>query len=276
VHEIPPVAMVFLRNLSAALVLGIYLRVTHVRMRDALRLWRPGLVIAVLNGSLPYVLISASELYIDSSLAGILNATAPLWTALLAPLFREAEGIHRRQAVGLAMGFAGVVILARPSGSMFSSSFLGVMAVVAATLSFATATHFSKRHFQDVPPQVPAFVQCALAAVVLSPLLIISHPSHFPSLGALAATLWLGVGATALAMVLAFRLIQRVGASRTIVVTYLIPPSAILWGAVFLHERPAPVVYVALALILGGVFFITRAPALRGRALQPDAGVLEG
>ncbi|MDQ6749027.1 MAG: DMT family transporter [Candidatus Dormibacteraeota bacterium] len=258
VREITPVSMVCLRTLAAALALGLYLRLTHVPLRGALRLWKPGLVIAVLNAALPYTLIATGEKYINSSLAGILNATAPLWTAILAPLFAEAEQFHPRQGLGLAMGFAGVVILAHPTGSLFSSNFLGAMAVIAATLAYAIATHYSVRHFQGVPAQVPAFLQCAGAAVLLAPLVLVSHPSRMPSLGALASTLWLGVAATGVAMVISFRLIQRVGASRTMVVTYLIPPSALFWGVVFLHERPSPAVFVALVLILGGVFFITR------------------
>lgn len=274
VHDIPPVAMVFLRTLSAALALAGYVGFTHVSWRQVARMWKQGLVIAVLNAALPYVLIASGEQYIDSSLAGILNATAPLWTALLAPLFAEAERIHIRQGIGLVFGFAGVVILAHPTGSLLNSSFLGVLAVIGATLAYAIATHFSKRAFQEVPPQVPAFLQCAGAALLLSPLLLVSRPHHMPSLGALASTVWLGVGATGVAMVLSFRLIQRVGAGRTIVVTYLIPPMALLWGAAFLHERPSPAVFLALGLILGGVFFITAGRAATPVRRGPDEGAL--
>ena len=274
VQDIPPISMVFLRCLAAALGLAVYMRLTGVGLRDAARKWKAGLVVGVLNAALPYVLIATSEKYIDSSLAGVLNATAPLWTALIAPLFAGAERLHARQGIGLALGFAGVVILARPSGSLFNSSFLSVVAIIAATLSYAVATHYSKRAFQHVSPAVPAFLQCATATVVLAPLLLVAHPSHMPSIGALAATLWLGLGATGLAMVISFRLIQKVGAGRTIVVTYLIPPSALLWGFVFLHERPAPAVFVALVLILGGVYFIThRAAPSRAAAIEEGAVV---
>jgi drug/metabolite transporter (DMT)-like permease len=270
VHDIPPISMVCLRTLAAALALAVYLRMTHIPLRDTLRLWKPGLVIAVLNAALPYTLIATGEKYIDSSLAGILNATAPLWTALLAPLWAEAEQLHPRQGIGLALGFAGVVILAHPTGNILSSNFLGALAVIAATLSYAVATHYSVRQFRDVPAQVPAFLQCAGAALLLAPLVLVSHPTRMPSLGAIASTLWLGVAATGVAMVISFRLIQRVGAGRTIVVTYLIPPSALLWGFIFLHERPSAAVFVALGLILGGVFFITRRAAPRTAVPTPE------
>ncbi len=275
VHDIPPISMVFLRTLSAAAAVAVYMRITHNSIREAFRKWKPGLVIAVLNAGLPYVLIATSEKYIDSSLAGILNATAPLWTALLAPVFAEAERLHAKQGLGLGLGFVGVVILAHPTGNVFSSSFLSVLAVIAATLSYAVATHYSKRHFQDVSPSVPAFLQCALAAVLLAPLAVFVRPAHMPSIGALAATLWLGVVATGVAMVISFALIKRVGAGRTIVVTYLLPPSALLWGFLFLRERPAPSVFVALVLILGGVFFITGRSGSRQADLVNDAAVVE-
>jgi drug/metabolite transporter (DMT)-like permease len=275
VQDIPPISMVFLRTLSAAVGIALYMRLKGVSIRGAFLKWKPGLVIAVFNAGLPYVLIATSEKYIDSSLAGILNATAPIWTALLAPVFAEAEQLHARQGIGLALGFGGVVILAHPTGSIFSSSFLSSLAVLAATLAYAVSTHYSKRHFQDVRPEVPAFLQCALAAVLLAPLALFVHPTHVPSLGSLAATLWLGLGATGLAMVISFRLIQRVGAGRTIVVTYLLPPSALFWGYVFLHERPAPSVFVALVLILGGVFFITGRKGSGPATLVNDGAVVE-
>jgi len=167
------------------------------------------------------------------------------------------------------------VVLAHPSGSLLSSSFLGAMAVVAATLAYAVATHYSRRHFQHVPSQVPAFLQCAWGALVLAPLLLFNHPSHVPSIGAISAVLWLGVGATGLAMVISFRLIKKVGASRTIVVTYLIPPVALFWGVLFLHERPSLVAVGALVLILGGVVFITRGGRVRPVPIAGDGAVLE-
>ena len=258
VHEIPPVTLVFVRCAAAAVAPGIYLAISRVPLSKVMSVWRPGLVIGILNAALPYTLIATAEQYVDSSLAGILNATAPLWTALLAPLFAEADRFHPRQGIGLAMGFLGTVILAHPTGSLLSSSFLGALAVIVATLAYAVATHYSRRHFQGVPSQVPAFLQTAWGAVVLAPLLLLNHPSRVPSLGAISAVLWLGVGATGLAMVISFRLIKKVGASRTIVVTYLIPPVALFWGVLFLHERPSLVAIGALLLILGGVYFITR------------------
>ena len=271
VHEIPPITLVFGRTLASALALALYLKLTRVPLAQVRSMWRPGLVIGVLNAALPYTLISSAEQYVDSSLAGILNATAPLWTALLGPLFAESDRLHPRQGIGLAMGFVGTIILAHPTGSLLSSNFLGALAVIAATLAYAVATHYSRRHFQHVPPQVPAFLQCAFAAVILAPLLVFNHPTRMPSVAAISAVLWLGVVATGLAMVVSFRLVQRIGANRTIVVTYLIPPVALFWGVLLLHERPTLAAIGALVLILGGVAFITRGGRVRRQPLAADA-----
>src|ERR1700730_8334828 len=274
VGEMSPVFLVFWRTVAAAVGLAVALPVARIPLAVLRRHWKAGLVIAVTNAAVPYTLIAFGETHIDSSLAGILNATAPLWTALLGPLWAEAEGLQPRQYAGLALGFLGIVILARPTGSALGSNSLGVLAVVLATLSYAFATHFSKRHFQEAPALVPAFLQCAFGALLLAPLVPFALPAHTPSPLVIVSVAWLGLGATGLAMVISFWLIKRIGASRTIVVTYLIPPFALAYGVVLLHEKISPVIIAAMALILAGVFLNTS----RGRRvapMAPDEAVME-
>jgi drug/metabolite transporter (DMT)-like permease len=271
VGEMSPVMLVFGRCLAAAAGLLLVLVFTRVPLGSLRRHWKTGLFIAIFNAALPYTLIAFGELYIDSSLAGILNATAPMMTVVLSPFWAEADRITAGTVVGLVLGFAGIVVLAHPTGNVLSSSSLGILAVVAATLSYALATHFAKRHFQDTPPQVPAFLQCIGAAVLLAPLAALFHPAQLPSPGIIAAVVWLGLGATGLAMILSFWLIKRVGASRTIVVTYLIPPVALFWGITLLHEHIGIEVLLALMLILGGVFLITRSGAARAIPAEVEA-----
>jgi drug/metabolite transporter (DMT)-like permease len=276
VGEMSPVFLVFGRSLAAALGLAVALPLAGVPLETLRRHWKPGLVIALFNCALPYTLIAFSEKSIDSSLAGILNATAPLWTALLAPMWAEAEGLRPIQYGGLALGFIGTVILARPTGGgILSSSSIGVLAVVAATLSYAFATHFSKRSFQSTPPLVPAFLQCALGALLLLPLVIFAVPRHVPSTLALASVLWLGLGATGLAMVIAYWLLKRVGASRTIVVTYLIPPFAVAYGVGLLHEKVGIAAIIAMVLILAGVFLNTTPGRSASTPVAPGEAIVE-
>jgi drug/metabolite transporter (DMT)-like permease len=275
VGEMSPVVLVFGRCLAAAVGLVVVLAYSRVPLGSLRRYWRAGIFIALFNAAIPYTLISFGEQYLDSSLAGILNATAPLWTVLLAPFWAEADRITARTVLGLVFGFAGIVVLARPTGNILSSSTLGILAVVVATLCYALATHFSKRAFQDTPASLPAFLQCFFAAILLAPLALAFRPDHVPPLGVIAAVAWLGLGATGLAMILSFHLIKRVGASRTIVVTYLIPPFALLWGVGILHEHLGIEVFIALALILGGVFLITRPGAPTTLRVGVDEAVVE-
>ena len=275
VGEISPVFLVFGRCLAAAVALGIALPLAGIRWSQLLAKWRAGIVIAAFNAAIPYTLIAFGEKSIDSSLAGILNGTAPLWTALLAPLWAEADGLRPRQLAGLTLGFLGIVVLARPSGGVLNSSSLGILAVVLATLSYAFSTHFSKRQFQVSPPLVPAFLQCAIGALILLPLAVLAPPSKIPSPFIIGAVIWLGVGATGLAMVVAFRLIKRVGANRTIIVTYLIPPFALFYGVVLLRERLTATTVVALVLILAGVFLNTSSARRLATPVSPDEAVIE-
>ena len=275
IGELSPVFLVFGRCLAATVGLAIALPLAGIQWSALRRKWRAGLVIAVFNAAVPYGLIAFGEKSIDSSLAGILNGAAPLWTALLAPLWAEADGLRPRQIGGLALGFLGIVVLARPSGGIFNSSTVGVLAVVAATLSYAFATHFSKRYFQASPPLVPAFLQCAFGALILLPLAALGPPSRMPSLFTIGSVIWLGVGATGLAMVISFRLIKRVGANRTIIVTFLIPPFALAYGVVLLHEKVTLTTVAALALILGGVFLNTASGRRLATPIAPDEAALE-
>jgi drug/metabolite transporter (DMT)-like permease len=149
------------------------------------------------------------------------------------------------------------------------------MAVVAATLSYAFATHFSKRFFQETPPLVPAFLQCALGALILLPLAVATAPTKSLSLLAIGSLVWLGLGATGLAMVIAYRLIKRVGANRTIIVTYLIAPFALVYGVVLLHENLNVSTVLALVLILSGVFLNTSSSRRLATPVAPDEVVVE-
>ena len=149
------------------------------------------------------------------------------------------------------------------------------MAVVAATLSYAFATHFSKRFFQKTPPLVPAFLQSALGALILLPLAVATAPTKSLSLLAIGSVVWLGVGGTGLAMVVAYRLIKRVGAHQTIIATYLIPPFALVYGVVLLHENVSVTTVLALLLILSGVFLNTNSARRLATPVAPDEVVVE-
>src|SRR5258708_2522023 len=152
IGELSPVFLVFGRCLAATVGLAIALPLAGIQWSALRRKWRAGLVIAVFNAAVPYSLIAFGEKSSDSSLAGILNGAAPLWTAVLAPLWAEADGLRPRQIGGLALGFLGIVVLARPRGGLLNSNTRGGLAGVPPPPSFPLPAPLSQRPFPGSPP----------------------------------------------------------------------------------------------------------------------------
>lgn len=203
-------------------------------------------VMGLFNSAIPFVLIAWATLSITAGLASILNATVPIMTALIGAVWlRDRLGAGR--VAGLVIGMAGVVLLAadkadfKPGGSGWA-----LLAMVGATLCYGFAANFTKRHLTGVPPMVNAAGSQIVSAVALTPFALWTWPAQSPAPLAWAAAAVLGVGCTAIAYVLFFRLIERVGASRAVTVTFLVPVFGTLWGALFLGEA------VTGSMLLGG------------------------
>lgn len=203
-------------------------------------------VMGLFNSAIPFVLIAWATLSITAGLASILNAAVPIMTALIGAVWlRDRLGAGR--VAGLVIGMAGVVLLAadkadfKPGGSGWA-----LLAMVGATLCYGFAANFTKRHLTGVPPMVNAAGSQIVSAVALTPFALWAWPAHSPAPLAWAAAAVLGVGCTAIAYVLFFRLIERVGASRAVTVTFLVPVFGTLWGALFLGES------VTVSMLLGG------------------------
>ncbi len=216
--------------------------------------WKKFLVLAVFNAVIPYILIAWGEQHISSGLAAIFNATTPLFAFVygyMLPGRGARENLGLSGLLGLLVGIAGVGLLV---GDSTSGDLAGEIAVVVASASYAVAGHFARRAFQGQPVLVPALGQNLFAALLLLPVgLVFTWPSHWPSGGAVASILALGLGGTGLAYVLYYWLIAHAGPTRTLTVTYLLPLTALIYGAVLLGE---PVVWrelAGMALILIGI-----------------------
>lgn len=203
-------------------------------------------VMGLFNSAIPFVLIAWATLSITAGLASILNATVPIMTALIGAVWlRDRLGAGR--VAGLVIGMAGVVLLAadkadfKPGGSGWA-----LLAMVGATLCYGFAANFTKRYLTGVPPMVNAAGSQIVSAIALTPFALWTWPAQSPAPLAWAAAAVLGVGCTAIAYVLFFRLIERVGASRAVTVTFLVPVFGTLWGALFLGEA------VTGSMLLGG------------------------
>jgi drug/metabolite transporter (DMT)-like permease len=252
-RELPPATLILGRLGSAALVL---LTVALVRLGGSRTLaelrgaWRWLVVVALVNTALPFWLLSWGETRIDSGLASIIQGSLPIFNALLAfAFFREAR-VSGIRLLGLGIGFVGVALLvgAQPQGKL-----LGAFAVVGMALCYAIGTLLAGRHLGATPPLVVALASTAVAAVAALPAGIAQAPDHVWRGETMMAILVLGVVGTAFAYLLFFALIQRAGPIYATLVTYLVPPIALAYGAIFLGESFGLAAFGALALILGGV-----------------------
>ena len=212
-------------------------------------------VLGFFSVAAPFTLISYGETQISSGLTGILIAPGPLFIALLAPFIDPSEKVNRRTAAGLMIGFAGVVLLIGIDTVDHVGEFLGALAMLAAALSYGLGAVYAKLNFSGagVPPLVMSFFSCAAASVMTLPAAIATLPGASPDLGEVAAVVSLGAIGTALAFVLYYSLISEVGAGRALLVGYMIPPSALLYGAILLDETITGAAIAGLVLILTGV-----------------------
>lgn len=201
--------------------------------------WRPTLSSGLLNSGIPFACYAYALMHISTGLSSILNATTPLFGALIAWAWL-GDKLNATRALGLALGFTGVVLLASdvPGGISFKEggSGLAVVACLLATFCYGIAGSFTKRYLQNVPSLVTTTGSLWGASLGLAIPALLSWPSVMPSLHAWAALGIAGLLCTALAYVLYFRLMTRTGPARAMTVTYLIPVFANVLGVIFLDE----------------------------------------
>ncbi|MFS2026062.1 DMT family transporter [Massilia sp. CT11-137] len=234
------------------------------------RHWKPVLLVGLTNSALPFVLFALAAQGINASLSAIFNAATPLYAAVIGRAWL-GEAIGRTRAAGLALGFCGVVwLVADNAGFKPGATGWAVPACVAATMLYAFSAHFSKRYFATVPPLAVAAGSQLAAALVLAPAALALHPAALPSPRAWGALLCLGALCTALAYVLFFRLIARVGAAKTMAVPFLVPAFGVLWGVLFLGETVTTAMAAGSALIVLGTALATGlVNPVRPRAAHP-------
>jgi drug/metabolite transporter (DMT)-like permease len=253
--EFGPVALTALRVAGAALcLLPLVFWRGHAAALAAH--WKAIAVVGIVNSALPFVLFSIAALAINAGLSSILNATAPLWGAVIAWAWL-GDRMSISRLFGLVLGFVGVLALAWDKAS-FKPGEHGVSAAVAigacllATLCYGFAANYTKQRLADVPPlAVAAGSQAAAAAVLALPAWWLA-PSAMPGATAWASVATLAVLCTGVAYLLYFRLIAHLGAARAITVTYLIPLFGVVWGAVFLGEALTPAMAVGGLVVLAG------------------------
>jgi drug/metabolite transporter (DMT)-like permease len=250
-RDLSPGMVAFLRVALAAAVL-----IPIAAAQGALAGARPYAGWLVLVGAIqvagPFILIAAGEEEISSSLAGILVAAAPLFTAVLAIWVDHEERSQGLRLVGVLIGFAGVGLLLGVDLGGGGSELLGGLAVVAAALGYAIGGLLIKHRLAGMAPVGMSGLVTGASALLLLPVAFATRPDSFPSLGPVAAVGTLGLLGTGFAFVVFYWLISTVGPARAWIVTYVAPGFAIVYGSVFLSEEITVATIGGLALILAG------------------------
>jgi len=269
VRELHPATLIMGRLGLGALTLAAIVPVTVGGRRTVAEIRHNAgwlLVVALVNVALPFWLLSWGETRIDSGLASILQAAVPIFNAVVAfGFFREVR-VTGLRLVGVGVGFVGVALLvgAQPNGKV-----LGALAVVGMALCYAVGQLFAGRHLAHVSPPVVAFATTGIAALVALPFGIAQAPHDVPGWKTIGSVVALAVPGTALAFLLFYAIIAGAGAAYASLVTYLVPPIALAYGAIFLGERFGAAAFGGLALILGGVALGTGGVHLLRRRREP-------
>ena len=259
VETIPPLTLIAARTLIAGLVLLVVIRWRGLRLPRDLATWRLFLVQAGLNSVVPFTLIAWAERSVDAGLATILSSTSPIFVVLLSCFSASAERLSGLRLVGIAAGLAGtVLIVGAQAMTGFGEQLWAQLALVAASICYGGAALFG-RSFKGLDPIMPAAGSLLCGALVLLPLsLMLDRPwTLSPSAQSIQALIALSLVSTALAFVIYFRLIARLGAVATTSVAYLRVPTGVLIGMVFLGEALAPTAWAGLGFVIAGVMAMT-------------------
>ena len=261
-----PFVLVAARTLIASIVLIIIAVSTGVKL-DLRQRWKEYLILGALNSAIPFVLITAAELSMTAPLAAILNATTPLWGAVVTAIWLR-DKLTLPRIIGLVIGLLGVVIVVGwESVTMTDALWIATVMMLVASLFYALGTTYGKVTFKSPVPLVMAVGQQLAAGLIVLPLAVANPPTGEITPLIVVAILLLAVLSTAVAYLLYFMLLKSAGPINTMTVTFLVPFFTILWDALFLEAAISWVQFVGLLVILGGLVLVTgfRPPFLRPR-----------
>lgn len=253
-RDISIFTIVFARVGIAALVLTAYVYATGHQLPGKITIWGQFILLGALRAAIPISLIVWAETQINSSLAGILNSTSPLFTAIIAHHLTPDDKLTRSRLLGIVMGMIGVGVLIGPDALQgFGVQVIAQLAMLGATCSYGFAAVYG-RQFKGTSPTVSATGMLIGAALLIFPLALLEQPWTLSlSLLSVSAILGLSLLSTALAFIVWFQLIFSVGASNTSMVTFLIPITALVLGLFILDETMNLTSFIGLMIILAGL-----------------------
>jgi drug/metabolite transporter (DMT)-like permease len=249
--------------IAARLGIGLALLVTVVaiageRLPREPRIYGHLVVMSVVNIALPFALITTAERSVDSALAAVLNGAVPLFVIVLAALFLHDEPLTVNRVVGLGVGYLGVIVLVSRSLGASGSTLTSELALVLSTISYGAGAVYARRNMRGIPPMIPALFQVGFAFVIVSVIALFTEQPWTVSWSrdAIVAVLWLGILGSGFAYLANFRLLARVGATRTSLVAYLLPIVGIVSGALVFGEVVDSRIVIGTILIIAGVALV--------------------
>jgi drug/metabolite transporter (DMT)-like permease len=263
-RELPPLTLVFLRVVLAALILLPLVRAYRIDFPAGFSGWAPFVAVALFNNVLPFSLIVIGQTYITSGLASILNATTPLFAVLVMAASGE-EKISPQRVAGVTLGLIGVIILRGGVGLDLAGQGTGIALCLAAAFSYGIAALLARRHLAKSPPLATATFQLMASSAMMAVIAgLVDRPWRLPLPGATAwlAVIGLAVLSTAIAYIVFFQVLRRSGASNVMLVTLLIPLTAILLGALVLGEN------ISTREILGAAVIGSALLVMDGRVIR--------
>ena len=262
VPDFGPIVLAELRVATAAIFL-LPILMMRADLAELRTHWKKLATVGTVNSAIPFMLLPFSTLYLTGGFASILNATSPLWAALIAWVWLSAK-LDLSRITGLIIGFGGVVVLVWNKASFnLGGVSLAIIAAILASIFYGIGANYTKKYLQGVSPLAIATGSQLAAAVVLLPGAIALWPDGPISVRAWAAVITMGVASTGLAYIIYFRLIANVGPASAITVTFLVPGFAVFWGAVVIDEKLTATMVIGCAIILFGTALATGLISLR-------------
>ncbi len=259
VQTLPTFTLIATRLLIGLFVLAAVVLIARERLPRNPRIYMHLVVMALVNIVIPFTLITTAERSVASAIAAIINGAVPLVVILLAALVLRDEPITLGRLIGLLVGYAGVIVIVSPGlANSTGSEISGELALVGSTISYGIGAVYSRRNMRGLRPMIPALFQVAFAFVIVSVLALVNeNPLGVAWNGdALLAVVWLGVFGSGAAYLLNFRLLARIGATRTSILAYFLPVVGIISGAIMFGEHVDQLVLFGTAMVLAGIALV--------------------
>lgn len=258
-NGLPTFTLIATRLLIGLVLLAAVVFLAREPLPRSPRIYAHLFAMSLINIVLPFFLITTAERSVDSAIAAVINGAVPLFVILLAALTFHDEPITVNRLAGLVVGYIGVIVIVSPGlASTTGSELNGELALLGSTISYAFGAVYARRTIRGLRPMIPAVFQVFFSFLVVAVLAVLTEkPFETQWNGnAILAILWLGVFGSGFAYLANFRLLSRIGATRTSQLAYLLPAVGIATGAIMLNEQVDPIVLAGTALVLSGIALV--------------------